>query len=79
MKITTYLGAEGDSIVIKQPTDIYPLLDWCHSQMIENQEKCKGTINIEKWQKAIDYLSELMDKVESDGFGCSDDVDSIEY
>lgn len=79
MKVIGYLGAEGDCIVIKQPTDIYPLLDWCQSRMIENQEKAKGSINIEKWQKAIDYLSNLMDEVEESGFGSMEDVENIEY
>ena len=77
MKQINYLGAEGECIVITQPTDIYPLLDWCQSRMIENQEKAKGSINVDKWQKAIDYLSKLMEQVEQDGFGDMDDVDNI--
>lgn len=79
MKVIGYSGAEGDCIVIQQPTDIYPLLDWCQSRMIENQEKAKGSINIEKWQKAIDYLADLMDEVEEAGFGSIEDVENIEY
>jgi hypothetical protein len=79
MKCINYLGAEGDCIVIQQPTDIYPLLDWCHSRMIENQQEEKGSVNVGKWQKAIDYLSTIMVKCEADGFGNFDDVENIEY
>jgi hypothetical protein len=79
MKCIGYVGAEGDCIVIEQPTDIYPLLDWCQSRMIENQENTKGSVNVEKWQKAIDYLSKLMEQVEADGFGSFDDVDAVSY
>ena len=79
MKCIGYVGAESDCIVIEQPTDIYPLLDWCQSIMIDNQEKAKGPVNVEKWQKAIDYLSKLMDQVEADGFVSLDDVDNVSY
>lgn len=79
MKSISYIGIEGETIVINQPTDIYPLLDWCQSRMIENQEKAKGIANLDKWQKAINYLSELMDDAESKGFGNFNDIDSIEY
>lgn len=79
MKVIGYSGTEGYCIVIQQPTDIYALLDWCQSEMIEKQEVAKGTVNIEKWQKAIDYLSKLMEQSEKDGFGNQDDVDDIKY
>jgi len=79
MKQLNYVGAEGECIVITQPTDIYPLLDWCQSRMLENQEKSKGEINFEKWEKAINYLSELMSQAEEDGFGSHEDVENIEY
>lgn len=78
MKQINYFGAEGECIVITQPTDIYPLLDWCQSRMIEKQEDANGSRNVDKWQKAIDYLSKLMEQVEEDGFGSMDDVDNIE-
>ena len=74
MKAIEYIGAEGECIVIQQPTDIYPLLDWCQNQMIDSQENAKGSFNVEKWQKAIDYLSKLMEQVEKDGFGSSNDL-----
>lgn len=73
------MGAEGDCIIIKQPTDIYVLLDWCQSRMIENQESEKGSVNVEKWDKAINYLSKLMEKVEEDGFGSQEDIDNIDW
>ena len=79
MKIIGYVGAEADCIIIQQPTDIYPLLDWCQSRMMENQENTKGSVNIEKWQKAINYISKLMELVEKDGFGNQDDIDNIKY
>lgn len=79
MKLIIYAGTESDSIVIQQPTDIYPLLDWCQSRMIEIQENTKASVNVEKWQKAIDYLSKLMEQVEKDGFGNQDNVDNIEW
>ncbi len=79
MKLINYVGSESECIVIQQPTDIYPLLDWCHSKMMDKQDECIGSINIDKWQKAIDYLAELMDKVSLDGFGNPDDIDNIQY
>ena len=79
MKCIGYVGAESDCIVIEQPTDIYPLLDWWQSRMIDNQENTKGSVNVDKWQKAIDYLSKLMKQVETDGFGSFDDVDAVPY
>jgi len=79
MKQIGYVGAEGECIVITQPTDIYAILDWTQSRMIDNQETEVGSKNIEKWQKAIDYISDLMDKVEADGFGSYEDIDNIEY
>lgn len=79
MKNIIYLGIEEDCLVIEQPTDIYPLLDWCQSRMIEKQEESKGTKNVEKWEKAINYLSELMRDVESKGFGNTDNVDNVKW
>lgn len=79
MKNILYSGIEGDVLVIDKPTDIYPLLDWRHSRMIENQEKAIGTKNIEKWEKAINYLSELMKDAECKGFGNMEDVDNISW
>ncbi len=79
MKITSYVGSEGECIVIQQPTDIYPLLDWCQTKMMDNQENAKGSVNVKKWENAIMYLSKLMVQVEKDGFGSQDDIDNIEY
>jgi len=79
MKQISYVGAESDCIVITQPTDIYPLLDWAQSRMIDNQEKEKGSVNVEKWEKAIRFLSKLMEQAEENGFGNYESIDKIEY
>ena len=79
MKVIDYLGAEGSCIVIEQPTDIFPLLDWAHSRMIEKQEKAKGSVNVEKWKNAIDFLAKQMEEAEAEGFGSMDNVEEIEY
>jgi hypothetical protein len=76
MKQLNYVGAEGECIVITQPTDIYPLLDWCQSRMLEKQLE---EDDFEKWEEAINYLSELMSQAEEDGFGSHEDVENIEY
>ena len=76
MKQLNYVGAEGECIVITQPTDIYPLLDWCQSRMLEKQLEDD---DFEKWEYAINYLSELMSQAEVDGFGSHEDVENIEY
>ena len=77
MKLISFIGTDGDCIIIQQPTDIYPALDWCQSQMMEKQEI--DPINAVKWEKAVFYLSRLMELVEKDGFGSQEDVDEIEY
>ena len=79
MKQISYVGAESDCIVITQPTDIYPLLDWAQSRMIDNQEKEKGSVNVEKWEKAIRFLSKLMEQAEENGFGNYESIDNIEH
>ena len=77
MKVEGY--SAGDQITITQPTDILPLLYWCQNQMMDNQEAQRTDHNKHKWQRAIDYLSNLMDKVEEDGFGSYDDIENVEY
>ena len=79
MKQISYVGAESDCIVITQPTDIYPLLDWAQSRMIDNQEKEKGSVNVKKWEKAIRFLSKLMEQAEENGFGNYESIDNIEH
>lgn len=39
MKNISYVGAEGQTIIIQSPKDLYPLLDWCQTKMIELQEE----------------------------------------
>lgn len=79
MKQISYVGAESDCIVITQPTDIYALLDWCQSRMMDNQKDAKGSVNVQKWEKAIRFLSKLMEQTEEAGFGSYEDIDNIEY
>ena len=69
MKENYYGGAEGAEIIIEQPTDIYILLDWCQSRMVELEENTNGSINKEKFAKAASFLSKLMDLTEKEGFG----------
>lgn len=68
-----------DAVIIEQPTDIYPLLDWCQSRMMGHRDNAKGSVNVGKWSKAIDYLSTLMEEAEEDGFGSHDNIDKIDY
>lgn len=75
MKIVT---SSPEAIVIEQPTDIYPALDWLHSQMCERMELAKATRNVQKWERAAAHLSKLMDITEDAGFGNMDNVDSID-
>ena len=79
MKIENFIGVDGEVITITQPTDIYPLLDWAHSQMMELEENAKGTANKAKCQKAYQFLEKLMKQAEEEGFGDHEDVDNIEY
>jgi len=64
-----YLGTEAPTIVIEKKEDLYPLLDHFHTELMElgyDEETTK-------------YISELMDKVEKDGFGSYDDVENVEH
>lgn len=58
-----------DYIAIEQPTDICKSLCLIQSTMLERQKSQKGYVNFEKWQKAINYLSILIDQAKKDGFG----------
>ena len=78
MKNEDFVGVDGDTLTITQPTDIYPLLDWCQSAMMEKEDEAQGTKNKEKWNKAIEYLNTLLIQVEKAGFGNQEDVDNIE-
>lgn len=78
MKQVSYIGAESDTIVINRTTDLYPLIDWAQSRMIDCQENAKGS-DKDKWQRSIDYCSKLMQQIEKDDMGSFDDVENIEY
>jgi hypothetical protein len=79
MKIEHFYGIDGDTITITQPTDIYVLLDWCQSRMIEEGQEATGSVNKAKWAKASDFLDGLMTQAEEAGFGSHEDIDNIEY
>ena len=77
MKVINYVGCEGPCIVIQRPTDLYALIDWFHTQMVEISEGNSAS-SIEADSCAI-FCSELMDEVELNGFGSPDDVENVEY
>jgi hypothetical protein len=76
MKIISYSGTEGDSIVIQRPSDLYVLIDWFHSEMMDRVNKSEDPNG--DFEKCAIYCSRMMDQIERDGFGSLDDVDQIE-
>lgn len=80
MKVKHYVGAEGDCIVINSPRDLYPLLDWLQSEMLELAENEYVNTDEQKvYEGVADYISDLMDKVEGDNYGNFADIEKIEY
>lgn len=72
MNTHDYVGVPYPCIEIDSPKDTYTLLDWLHSQFMTLQEKYedKGQfVMASDFEKAANYICELMDKVEADGFG----------
>jgi hypothetical protein len=69
MKIIGYAGIDEAAIVIQRKQDLYPLLDWFQTQLMDLGAE----------DSAIQYLSSLMEKVEADGYGSYDDIDAIEW
>lgn len=69
MQIISYVGAEGVNIVIEKPQDLYPLLDWFQTQIMD-----LGATN-----EQVNEISRFMELAEEKGFGSFDDVDAIEY
>ena len=69
MRIINYVGADGDTIVIESPKDLYPLLDWFHTKIIDLGS---STEDLQK-------VSKIMDLVSAEGLGDFDDIDSISY
>lgn len=56
------------NFTIKQPTDISKILEISKNEMEQLKNSANGTINVAKWQKSIDYLTQIIDKVKTDGF-----------
>lgn len=69
MKIISYVGIEGEAIVIERAQDLYPLLDWFQTQLIDRGAE----------QRYIEIVSRLMDQAEKHGMGNYDDIENIEY
>ena len=69
MQIISYVGAEGVNIVIERPQDLYPLLDWFQTQIMD-----LGATN-----EQVNEISKFMELAEEKGLGSFDDVDNIEY
>lgn len=68
---------DGPEITIERPTDLYALLDWAQSQMLELSETKEA--DSEKCNACAEFITLLMGQTENAGFGNMDDVDSIEY
>lgn len=69
MKIQTYIGIDGQVIIIERHQDLFPLLDWFHTQLMDRGAN----------DEALNYISDLMDRVEKHGYGSQNDIDDIEY
>ena len=69
MKIISYVGVEGECIVIERPQDIFPLLDWAHTQLM----------GIGASEEYLNAVSRLMDIAEQSGLGSGDDIDRVVY
>lgn len=77
MKIISYSGIDAPAITIERPTDLYPALDWIHTQMCDHMEN--GNDKNGEFKRCAAFISKLMDKVEENGFGNYDDIESVEY
>lgn len=69
MKIISYAGIDDEVIVIQRSQDLYPLLDWFQTKLMD-----LGCAEIDH-QK----LSEIMKQAEDCGLGSYTDVENIEY
>jgi hypothetical protein len=81
MRIINYVGAEGHTIIIEKPTDLFPLLDWIQSEMMEflDDEDKEHTDEFKEFERCANFISKLMDQAESDGFGSYDDIENVKY
>ena len=69
MKIISYYGSEGETIVIERPQDLYPLLDWFQTRIMD----------LGATKEQLDIISKLMDLAEEKNLGSFDDIDAIEH
>lgn len=69
MKIENYSGIDSDSIEIQRPQDLFPLLDWFHTKIMD----------LGASEEQLMAVSKMMDMAEQNGLGTWDDIDSIEY
>ncbi len=76
MRAISYVGCKGECIVIEKPEDLYPMLDWIQSRMMDfvndNHE------DKERFEKCSIFLTQLMNETESAGFGDYNEVDKIQ-
>lgn len=77
MKIISYSGIDAPAITIERPTDLYPALDWIHTQMCDHMEN--GNDKNGEFERCAIFIEKLMNQTESAGFGNDDDIDSVEY
>ena len=77
MKLIGYSGIEGVAIVIQRPSDLYPLLDWFQSEMMDivNSE----APNSGEAEVCANFCTELMERAEEAGFGTFDEIEKVEY
>lgn len=69
MKIISYVGAEGQTIVIERPQDLYPLLDWFQTELMD----------LDADDNVIKEISNFMDMAEKKGLGSFEDIiDNVE-
>lgn len=69
MKIRSYVGIDEDVITIEKKEDLYPLLDWFQTKIINLGGSDDDLQDI---QKVIELAEEL-------NLGSIDDIDNIEY
>jgi hypothetical protein len=69
MIITSYVGIDEQVITIQRKEDLYPLLDWFQTKIMD-----LGATDAE-----LKSVQEIIDIAEKKGFGNYDDVDNVEY
>ena len=74
MKLVGFLGIEDHVIVMEKETDLYPVLDYIQSKMVDLDEAGN-----KKAGKCAQFISELMRLTEEAGFGSDEDIENIEH